>query len=121
MIECYCKKAKRKDVKMQRDAIFIDKEQTLSVILPPEIDHHAAAPIREATDTRLFMLNPGLLIIDFSAVTFMDSSGIGYILGRAALCEELGCRVRLVGLSTSLMRIVRLSGIEKLKNLSISD
>lgn len=106
---------------MQSEAIFIDKEQTLSVILPPEIDHHAAAPMREATDTKLFMLTPRLLIIDFSAVTFMDSSGIGFILGRAALCEELGCRVRLQGLSSSLMRIVRLSGIEKLKNLSISD
>ena len=106
---------------MKSEATFIDKGETLSVILPPEIDHHAARPMREATDTKLFLLTPKLLIIDFSAVSFMDSSGIGFILGRAALCDELGCRVRLKGLSSSLMKIVRLSGIEKLKNLSICD
>ena len=59
------------------------------------------------------------LIFDFSDLSFMDSSGIGLILGRSEVCSELGCRVRLLGLSGSLMKIVRLSGIEKIKNLSI--
>jgi len=111
----------RKEVKMEKEVLFLSREDTLSVILPCEIDHHAARPIREKTDTKLFMLSPKLLIMDFSAVSFMDSSGIGLILGRAELCEELGCRIRLKGLSSSLMKLVRLSGIEKIKNLSISD
>jgi len=106
---------------MEKEVLFLSREDTLSVILPCEIDHHAARPIREKTDTKLFMLSPKLLIMDFSAVSFMDSSGIGLILGRAELCEELGGRIRLKGLSSSLMKLVRLSGIEKIKNLSISD
>ena len=106
---------------MQSGVVFIDKGETLSVILPAEIDHHAAKSMREETDGKLFLLLPRVLVIDFSSVTFMDSSGIGFILGRSALCEELGCRVRLKGLSAQLMKIVRLSGIETLKNLSVCD
>ena len=106
---------------MKSEAVFLTKEDTLSVILPSEIDHHAAKPIRERMDTKLFEYSPKVLIMDFSAVSFMDSSGIGLILGRAELCEELGCRIRLKGLSGALMKIIRLSGIEKIKNLSITD
>ena len=106
---------------MESEAIFLTREDSLSVILPHEIDHHAVKPIREKTDIKLFELSPGLLILDFSAVNFMDSSGIGLILGRAALCEELGCRIRLKGLSGRLMKLIRLSGIEKIKHLSISE
>ena len=106
---------------MEREAIFLTGADSLSVILPGEIDHHAAKPIREKTDKKLFELSPKLFIMDFSAVSFMDSSGIGLILGRAELCEELGCRIRLKGLSRALMKLIRLSGIEKIKNLSISD
>ena len=106
---------------MESEAIFLNADGALSVILPSEIDHHAAKPIREKTDTKLFELSPKLLIMDFSLVSFMDSSGIGLILGRAELCEEIGCRIRLKGLSSALMKLIRLSGIEKIKNLSISD
>lgn len=106
---------------METEIILVASENSLSLLLPAEIDHHAAKPIREKTDTKLFELKPKLLIMDFSAVSFMDSSGIGLILGRAELCEELGCRIRLKGLSPRNMKLIRLSGLEKIKNLSISD
>ena len=106
---------------MENDVMFLKRDDTLAVILPSEIDHHAAKPIREKTDLKLFEVSPRVLIMDFSAVSFMDSSGIGLILGRAQLCDELGCRIRLKGLSKTLMKLVRLSGIEKIKNLSIAD
>lgn len=106
---------------MEKEVLFLRSEDTLTVILPKEIDHHLAKPIREKTDTELFIDSPKFLVLDFSGVSFMDSSGIGLILGRCALCEELGCRVRLRGLSSALMKLVKLSGIEKIKNLSVSD
>ena len=96
-------------------------KEVVTVFLNGEIDHHSAKPIREEVDGRLFKLIPRVLVLDFSSVSFMDSSAIGLILGRAALCEQLGCRVNLSGLSGSMMKLVRLSGIEKIKNLSISD
>ncbi len=104
---------------MKTEVKFSEKEGTLSAILPEEIDHHSAKPIREATDKELFKVRPVFLVLDFGAVGFMDSSGIGLILGRAELCREIGCRVRLKGLSPALMKIVRLSGIEKIDNISI--
>ena len=50
----------------------------------------------------------------------MDSSGIGLILGRLDKAEGVGASVRLVGLSPILMKLVRLSGIEKMKNITVS-
>ena len=106
---------------MEKDVIFSESSGTLKVILPPEIDHHSAKPIREKTDTEVFRYSPKILILDFSAVRFMDSSGIGLILGRAELCSDMGARIKLVGLSSMQMKLVRLSGIERIKNLSICD
>ena len=106
---------------MNSEAIFFREDDNLRVLLPSEIDHHVAKPIREGVDKELFVTTPRILILDFSCVSFMDSSAIGLILGRCVLCEELGCRVNLTGLSKALMKLVRLSGIEKIKNLSISD
>lgn len=111
----------RKEVKMRSKAIFFEEGDRLRVLLPPEIDHHIAKPIREETDTKIFMVSPKILELDFSDVGFMDSSAIGLILGRCVLCDERGCRVELSGLSYALMKLVRLSGIEKIKNLHIQD
>ena len=79
----------------------------------------SARPIRERIDKALFEKKPELLVLDFSEVRFMDSSGIGLIIGRSEVCEAIGAHVRLVALSPLLSRLVRLSGIEKIKNLSI--
>jgi anti-anti-sigma regulatory factor len=49
----------------------------------------------------------------------MDSSGIGLIIGRSQVAEICGAGVRLVGLSPALMKLVRLSGIERIKNVYI--
>jgi stage II sporulation protein AA (anti-sigma F factor antagonist) len=60
-----------------------------------------------------------VVILDFSEVRFMDSSGIGLIIGRSQVAEATGSGVRLVGLSPTLMKLIRLSGIEKIKNVYI--
>ena len=85
-----------------------------------EIDHHTARRMRSQIDERMYRLRPAMLILDFSEVRFMDSSGIGLILGRCDAAADIGITVRLVGLSSSLMRLVRLSGIERVRNLSVS-
>lgn len=91
----------------------------LTAILPGDIDHHLAKTLREEIDRELSGSEAELLVIDFTAVRFMDSSGIGLIIGRCSAAEKCGARVRIKGLSDSLMRIVNLCGIEKIKNLSI--
>ena len=84
-----------------------------------EIDHHTAKVIRESIDRELLDKSVKDLTLDFSAVSFMDSSGIGLIIGRVMSAERVGARVEVRGLYGDLLRIVRMSGIEKIKGLSI--
>ncbi len=104
---------------MQRDVIFHQGERTLTVSLTAEIDHHTARRIRERIDSELFLKKPEILVLDFSGVGFMDSSGLGLILGRCSVAEGIGASVRVTGASDQLMRLIRLSGLERVKNLSV--
>jgi len=81
--------------------------------LSGEIDHHGAKALREQIDSAAERVRPELLELDFSAVTFMDSSGIGLIMGRCRLMESLGGRVRVSGVSGQLGKVLRLSGIDR--------
>ena len=99
--------------------MFSERDKTLTARLLCEIDHHTARRMREKIDSALFLRKPLSLVIDFSGVSFMDSSGIGLILGRVETASALGMGVRLVGLSPTLMKLVRLAGLERVKNLTI--
>ena len=104
---------------MQRDVIFQEGECTLTASLTAEIDHHTARRIRERIDSELFLRKPEILVLDFSGVGFMDSSGLGLILGRCSVAEGIGASVRVTGASDQLMRLIRLSGLERVRNLSV--
>lgn len=58
--------------------------------------------------------HPKELVLDFGGVTFMDSSGIGLVMGRYKLMQELGGTVRLTQLSTSIRRVMQVAGMDKL-------
>ena len=90
------------------------KEGVLTARLSGEIDHHAAREMREAIDDTAQKVKPRCLKLDFSQVPFMDSSGIGLILGRVRLVQFWKDRVVLSGLSPNLGKMVELSGIGNL-------
>ena len=104
---------------MKEDLIFLNEQKALLVKIFCEIDHHTCRAMREKIDMELFERRPQLLILDFSGVGFMDSSGLGLILGRVEKASALGGRVEVRGLSDSLYKIIRLSGLERVKNLSV--
>ena len=104
---------------MQEDIVFLESEKALTARLLCEIDHHSARLLRERIDSLLFEKKPEQLVLDFSGVRFMDSSGLGLILGRVEAMRALGGSVRLVGLSEPLLKLLRLSGVDRVKNLSI--
>jgi stage II sporulation protein AA (anti-sigma F factor antagonist) len=60
-----------------------------------------------------------VLVIDFTRVEFMDSSGLGLILGRVEKASALGAEVMVSGASPALMKLIRLSGIERVRHLSV--
>lgn len=104
---------------MQRDVIFTEKDDILVAAIQCDIDHHTAKPMREKIDRRLEDMRPSGLLLDFSEVVFMDSSGLGLIMGRAEVCERIGCRVAVCGLSPSLRKLFTLCGLDRVKNLSV--
>ncbi len=104
---------------MEKQVQFTENGRMLTAHLLNEIDHHSASGLREEIDKMLFLLRPDTLVLDFSAVRFMDSSGIGLIIGRSELLRELGAHLGLTGLGPGLLRLVKLSGIEKIRNISI--
>ena len=82
--------------------------KTLTALLSGEIDHHWAAILREKIDERA----AAILILDFSAVTFMDSSGIGLILGRHKLISAMGGVVVVQKAPKDIKRMLSIAGIE---------
>lgn len=91
----------------------------LTVSLSGEIDHHNAAALRlEADEAIQSELAPNVRL-DFSEVTFMDSSGIGFVLGRYKIVESYGGNLEVINLSTRLYSMMKLAGLEKLVTLKM--
>ena len=86
----------------------------LSVRIRGEIDHHTAAGIRQGIDRVLFERRPKRLILDLSAVSFMDSSGLGLIMGRFSVMKELGGEMTVWNPSRETRSILTLAGMERL-------
>ena len=106
---------------MDKDIITFSRSgSTLTAAISCEIDHHTAGRLRARIDRELFIERPSMLCLDFREVRFMDSSGIALILGRVESAGAVGAKVRLDALTPQLLKLVRLSGIERIKNLTVS-
>ena len=90
------------------------KNDILTVKLKGEIDHNSAAKLRTAIDSQINALRPKLLELDFSKVGFMDSSGIGLIMGRYRSMGLIGGKIKVVNVPENIDRIINLSGISAL-------
>ena len=92
-------------------------EEILTAYLSGELDHHVARSIREEIDEAAQRAHPTVLVLDFRDVTFMDSSGIGLVMGRYALMQELEGELRIENLPTHIKKVMRLAGLERLANM----
>ena len=86
----------------------------LCVKLKGDIDHHSAVAVRSGIDTLLYRLRPRRLYLDLSGVDFMDSSGLGLILGRYALMKEIGGDMVVTDPTAGVERILKLAGLERM-------
>jgi stage II sporulation protein AA (anti-sigma F factor antagonist) len=87
---------------------------TLKALIEGDIDHHTAKEIRETIDGYVEQYNPKLLELDFGGVQFMDSSGIGLIMGRFKLMSSIKGSLKVINIPKSLERMVKLSGLAAL-------
>ena len=92
-------------------------EETLTAYLMGEIDHHAARRIREDIDEAALRAHPSMLVLDFRDVTFMDSSGIGLVMGRYSLMQELGGDIAVENMPGHINKVMKLAGLDKLANM----
>lgn len=90
------------------------EQQKLTVCLEGELDHHRVREIREAIDHAVREQLPAVLVLDFRRVTFMDSSGIGLIMGRWHITEEYGGVLEIHNPSPQIRKVMRLSGADRL-------
>jgi anti-anti-sigma factor len=86
----------------------------MTAFLEGDIDHHTAKKMRETIDLNVNKLNPTLLNVDFGKIQFMDSSGIGLIMGRYKLMNSIGGKIKIINIPKRLERMVKLSGLIKL-------
>lgn len=83
----------------------------LSVQLSGELDHHSADQTRIMLDTLLRDVTVMELVLDLSGMTFMDSAGLGVILGRFRKLSMRGGRLIVKGMNASVDRIFQMSGL----------
>lgn len=85
----------------------------LTVQLGGELDHYCAQSVRRELDTMLRDHTIRLLVLDFSNVTFMDSSGIGVVLGRYRIMRDRGGQVGVSHMNPHIARIFHMSGMDR--------
>ncbi len=91
--------------------------EVVTAHLSGELDHHTAKNMRESIDSAVELNMPTLLVLDFSGVSFMDSSGIGLCLGRYRNLQKRGASLHITGASPNIYKVMKLAGIEKLAKL----
>lgn len=95
------------------EEFFKIKGTNLTILVPQELDHHNAEIIRRKADRLLQTRNIRSLTFDFKKTHFMDSSGIGMIMGRYKNIRFTGGTVIAIHTNERIRRILTLSGVYK--------
>lgn len=96
------------------ESIFYDQDKLLVLKIVDEIDECSAQKIRREADYEIKRYMPRKVVFDFDSVTFMDSAGIGLILGRYKFINILGGKLEVANLTESVKRIFEMSGLLRL-------
>ena len=97
------------------------RDETLTARIIGEIDHHTARMVREEIDSTAQKVKPLRLCLDFSEVPFMDSSGIGVIMGRYKKVYMMGGEVWAVHTNERMKKILTMSGVMKIMQIYEED
>ncbi|MEZ3421210.1 MAG: anti-sigma factor antagonist [Eubacterium sp.] len=79
-----------------------------------ELDHHTAGAVREKIDNAISFKKPNHLILDFKNITFMDSSGIGLVMGRYRLMQGHRGSVEIRNVNQQTKKIMELAGLGRI-------
>ncbi|MCI8471106.1 MAG: anti-sigma factor antagonist [Clostridia bacterium] len=93
---------------------FYEEDKLLVFKITDEIDDYSVQKIRRKADYEMERYMPKRVIFDFDCVTFMDSAGIGMVIGRYKFANMIGAKLEVSNLTQSVKRIFEMSGILKL-------
>lgn len=93
---------------------YYNKDKLLVLKLTEEIDECSVQKIRRKADYEIERYMPKEVVFDFDSVTFMDSAGIGLIIGRYRLANMLGANLEITNVSETIKKILEMSGILKI-------
>lgn len=92
--------------------ITVSKDgSVITAYMNGEIDHHYAEKVRSRLDSAIENAGTEKLILDMKGVAFMDSSGLGMVLGRYKKLKAKGAELEIINASGAVERILRMSGV----------
>ena len=89
----------------------------VTAYLDGEIDHHSAGVMRNEIDAVVEKNTPAMLILDFRVGSFMDSSGIGLVMGRYKLLKPYGAELHVTNTSPQIGKVMKLAGLDRLAKI----
>ena len=90
------------------------EDKLLLFEITEEIDHHTTEKIRRRADYEIQRYMPRKAIFDFGSVSFMDSAGIGLIIGRYKLLSMLGGQLEIINVKPNIEKVLHVSGVLKI-------
>ena len=100
-------------------AVLVElREKEIIAYISGEVDQHTATSIRSEIDANINTVNPEKVILDFSDVSFMDSSGIGLVMGRYKIMQGLGGIVEIQNPPANIKKVMLLAGLNKIAKIN---
>lgn len=96
---------------------FIESGQELVIKLKGELDHHSADETRTVIDEKIKKDNYNKIVIDFGKLDFIDSSGIGFVIGRYKVIRKNNGVIEIINANKKVRKILDMSGIGKIINI----
>jgi stage II sporulation protein AA (anti-sigma F factor antagonist) len=96
------------------ETIYQKEDKSLILKITEELDHHTVEKIRRKADYEIEKYIPRRVILDFNQVSFMDSAGIGLLIGRYKLANMLGGKVQVANMTSPVRKIFEMSGMQRI-------
>ena len=93
---------------------YQEKDKLLIFEMTEEIDHHTTEKIRRKMDHEITRYMPRKIVFNFNQVTFMDSAGIGMVIGRYKTASMIGAKLEMRNVKENIKKIFEMTGILKI-------
>ena len=93
---------------------YDSKDKLLKLEINEEIDHHISQNLRRTIDYEIQRRNPKRIILDFNNVYFMDSAGIGMVIGRYKTASMVGAKLEMINVKENIKKIFKMTGVLKI-------